>query len=64
MSVDKILAGEWSAAFAAVRPPGHHSGMLNQPNGFCIFNNVAVGAAYALKNYKRVLIVDWDAHHG
>lgn len=64
MSVDRIVNGEWTSAFAAVRPPGHHSGMVSQPSGFCIFNNVAVGAKYALKHYKRILIVDWDAHHG
>lgn len=64
--VDRLQSGDWKSAFAVVRPPGHHSGMKSQPNGFCIINNVAVAAQYAVKKYglQRVLIVDWDAHHG
>jgi acetoin utilization deacetylase AcuC-like enzyme len=64
--VDKLESGEWQSAFAVVRPPGHHSGMTSQPNGFCILNNVAIAANYAAKkcNKQRILIVDWDAHHG
>jgi len=53
------------SVFAAVRPPGHHA-ERNYAKGFCIFNNVAIGAAYALKQgyAKKVLILDWDVHHG
>jgi len=50
-------------AYGLVRPPGHHA-MPDHAKGFCIFNNAAVGAAHALKSVKRVLIVDWDVHHG
>jgi histone deacetylase 6 len=65
---------EWSSAFAAVRPPGHHAGTSNRISGFCFFNNIAVGAVYArylLKNnpkFKiqepRIVVFDWDVHHG
>lgn len=53
------------SAFAFVRPPGHHA-EADRAMGFCIFNNVAVAAAYAREEYglKRILIVDWDLHHG
>jgi acetoin utilization deacetylase AcuC-like enzyme len=64
MAVDKALrSGE--KAFLVVRPPGHHA-MPKQGMGFCLFNNIAVAAAYALeaKGLERVLIVDWDVHHG
>ena len=51
--------------FVIARPPGHHA-TKNQGMGFCIFNNVACGARYVQKKYglKRVLIIDWDVHHG
>ena len=65
LATDLVLRGEVDNAFCAVRPPGHHAG-ANFAMGFCIFNNVAVGAAHALAEYKleRVAIVDFDVHHG
>jgi len=64
-AVDKILAKEADNAFCAIRPPGHHA-EPNQAMGFCVFNNVAIAAQYALQNYhlKRIAIVDFDVHHG
>jgi acetoin utilization deacetylase AcuC-like enzyme len=63
--VDRVVAGEFDNAFAAVRPPGHHA-ERDRAMGFCLFNNVAVAAAYALARHglERVMIVDWDVHHG
>lgn len=62
-AADRLAAGQADAAFCAVRPPGHHA-LWGQAMGFCLFNNVAVcGAALAARG-ERVLIVDWDAHHG
>jgi acetoin utilization deacetylase AcuC-like enzyme len=65
MAVDKVMAGEIDNAFCAVRPPGHHA-LHNGAMGFCIFNNVAIGAAHALAVYglARVAVVDFDVHHG
>jgi len=64
-SVDWCLEGESRRTFCMVRPPGHHA-LPSRGMGFCIFNNVAIGARYATarKGLKRVMIVDWDAHHG
>ena len=64
-AIDKILDGELDNAFCAVRPPGHHA-EKNHSMGFCLFNNVAVAAHYArnTKDLNRVLIFDWDVHHG
>ncbi len=63
--VDLVLQGSINAGFALTRPPGHHAGRENA-EGFCFFNNVAVAAAHALSAYglRRVMIVDWDIHHG
>jgi acetoin utilization deacetylase AcuC-like enzyme len=63
--VDAVMGGKIKNGFCAVRPPGHHA-ERNKAMGFCIFNNVAVAARYVQKNFglKKVLIVDWDVHHG
>jgi acetoin utilization deacetylase AcuC-like enzyme len=63
--VDKIFDGTVRNGFALVRPPGHHA-ERDRAMGFCLFNNVALGARYAMNTYgvKRILIVDWDLHHG
>jgi acetoin utilization deacetylase AcuC-like enzyme len=63
--VDKIFDGSVENGFALVRPPGHHA-EADRAMGFCLFNNVALGARYAMNKYgvKRILIVDWDLHHG
>ena len=65
LGIDKVMAGELDNVFALVRPPGHHA-EHNRGMGFCLFNNVAIGALYAINNYDldRILIVDWDLHHG
>ena len=63
-SVERCRSGEVRRAFCAVRPPGHHA-EADRAMGFCIFNNVAVGARHARTiGYGRVFIVDFDAHHG
>jgi acetoin utilization deacetylase AcuC-like enzyme len=63
-AVDRCREGTVERAFCAVRPPGHHA-EAGQGMGFCIVNNVAVGARYARSlGYQRVFIIDFDAHHG
>jgi len=63
-AVDRVLAGSLDRAFCAVRPPGHHA-EADRAMGFCLFNNVAVGAARALAaGALRVAVVDFDVHHG
>lgn len=64
-AVDAIVAGQLKCVFALVRPPGHHAN-ADQARGFCLFNNVAVAASHAIENHKleRVLIADFDVHHG
>ncbi|GBE36064.1 histone deacetylase-like amidohydrolase [bacterium BMS3Bbin07] len=63
-AIEKCLQGVINSAFCAVRPPGHHA-EADRAMGFCIFNNVAVGAGYARSlGYDRVFIVDFDVHHG
>uniref|UniRef100_A0A8C4YQC7 Histone deacetylase 10 n=1 Tax=Gopherus evgoodei TaxID=1825980 RepID=A0A8C4YQC7_9SAUR len=63
--VDSVMSGKVRNGMALVRPPGHHS-QRNAANGFCVFNNVAIAAQYAKRRYglQRILIVDWDVHHG
>ncbi len=60
-----VMQGKFNNGFALVRPPGHHA-ERDKAMGFCIFNNVAIGAQYALNNFslQRILLVDWDVHHG
>ena len=64
-AVDAVMQGQVANAFCAVRPPGHHA-LTDRAMGFCIFNNVAIGTRYVQQKYglSRVLIVDWDVHHG
>lgn len=62
-AIARLDAGEGDAAFCAVRPPGHHA-TPRRPMGFCLVNNVAVAAAALADRGERVLIVDYDAHHG
>lgn len=64
-AVDAVLQGEANSAFCAIRPPGHHA-EPNQAMGFCLFNNIAIGAAHAraVHGMERVAAIDFDVHHG
>lgn len=64
-AIDRVMSGSVENAFCAVRPPGHHA-EADRAMGFCLFNNVAIGARYIQKKYRlqRILIIDWDVHHG
>jgi acetoin utilization deacetylase AcuC-like enzyme len=64
-AIDAVMEGRVGSAFALVRPPGHHA-EASRAMGFCFFNNVAVGAEHLIRRHglRRILVVDWDLHHG
>jgi len=64
-AADRVMDGELQSAFCAVRPPGHHA-EKHMSMGFCLFNNIALAAQHLIDNHglERVLILDWDVHHG
>src|SRR5262249_52846310 len=64
-AVDAVMQGLDQTALCLVRPPGHHA-LPASAMGFCLFNNIALAAHYAVKTHRlnRVLVVDWDVHHG
>lgn len=64
-AIDESMSGRLKRSFCAVRPPGHHA-LYDRSMGFCLFGNAAIGAHYARQKYdaERVLVVDWDVHHG
>lgn len=64
-AADGIITGQFTNAFCAVRPPGHHA-EANRAMGFCLLNNVAIAARYLQHRHglKKIMIIDWDVHHG
>ncbi len=63
-ALDNILENKIESALLLIRPPGHHS-LKNRGMGFCLFNNIAICARYAItKGFKKIVILDWDVHHG
>lgn len=64
-AIDNLAKSEHDSSFVAVRPPGHHA-LADRAMGFCLFNNVAITAKYAIDSqaFKRIFILDWDVHHG
>ena len=64
--IDEIMKNRYKNIFCAVRPPGHHALNTGQHEGFCYYNHVAISAKYIQKKYKlkKILIIDWDYHHG
>lgn len=65
-ATDEVCSGRLKNTFCATRPPGHHARNTGKVEGFCFYNGVAIAARYAQENYglKKILIVDWDYHHG
>ncbi len=63
--LEALVSGQCHVCFAMVRPPGHHA-LADRAGGFCIFNNLGVTARYAINkfHFRRILIIDWDIHHG
>jgi len=63
--LEALVSGQCDVCFAMVRPPGHHA-LADRAGGFCIFNNLGVTARYAINQFgfRRILIIDWDVHHG